>query len=200
MLSLKQLLATVAIMFAAAAQAQVPADEFIKNLGEDLLATVKADKAVQAGDANRIRALVEEKVAPQVNVNRAAQQTIGRHWRTATPEQQAALVKEFRTMLMNTYGNALAAAKDAKLTVRPLRAAADETDVTVRTQVALPKGDPIQLDYRVEKSGNSWKIFDLNILGSWMTQNFQSQFNAEIEKGGIDGLIANLKARNAAKK
>ena len=189
-----------------AAQAQANAqlsmgapDAFIKAVAEDILTSVQTDKAVLAGDPVRINALVSEKVMPHVNLPKMTQGAVGRHWSKATPEQQTALQKEFRVLLQRTYGGALSLAKNATLQMRPLRAAADETDLVVRTNVIVPKGEPIGVDYRMEKTAAGWKVYDLNVAGSWLVQNYQGVFNKQVNDGGIDGLIKFLQTTNAAK-
>jgi phospholipid transport system substrate-binding protein len=164
-----------------------------------LLSTIKSDKAVLAGDPKRIADLVSEKILPNVNLAKMTQSAVGRNWSKASPDQQATLQKEFRVLLQRTYGGALSLAKDATLQMRPLRAAADDTDVVVRTNVVVPKGDPIGVDYRMEKIGGTWKVYDLNVAGSWLVQNYQGVFNKEVDAGGIDGLIKFLQTRNGSK-
>jgi phospholipid transport system substrate-binding protein len=179
--------------------AQGAPDAYIKAIAEDLLTTIKSDKAVLAGDPKRIADLVSEKVLPNVNLAKMTQSAVGRNWSKASPDQQATLQKEFRVLLQRTYGGALSLAKDATLQMRPLRAAADDTDVVVRTNVVVPKGDPIGVDYRMEKIGGTWKVYDLNVAGSWLVQNYQGVFNKEVDAGGIEGLIKFLQTRNGSK-
>lgn len=179
--------------------AQGAPDAFVKALAEDLLTTIKADKAIMAGDPQRVNALVSEKILPNINLAKMTQSAVGRNWSKASPEQQATLQKEFRTLLQRTYGGALSLAKDATLQMRPLRAAADDLDVVVRTNVIVPKGEPIGVDYRMEKIGGSWKVYDLNVAGSWLVQNYQGVFNKEVDANGIDGLIKFLQSRNGSK-
>jgi phospholipid transport system substrate-binding protein len=181
---------------AALAQSSAAPDALIKNLGDEILAAIKTDKDIQAGDIRKINALVESKVLPNVDFVRMTSLAVGRSWRAATPEQQKALQNEFRGLLIRTYAGALSAAKDATIQMRPLRAAADDTDVVVRTQVMQPRADPIQLDYRLEKSPSSWKIYDVNVLGVWLVETYKNSFAQEIEKGGIDGLIKTLAEKN----
>ncbi len=174
-------------------------DAYIKAVAEDLLATIKSDKAVLAGDPKRINELVSEKILPNVNLAKMTQSAVGRNWNKANADQQAMLQKEFRVLLQRTYGGALSLAKDATLQMRPLRAAADDTDLVVRTNVIVPKGEPIGVDYRMEKVGGTWKVYDLNVAGSWLVQNYQGVFNKEVDAGGIEGLIKFLQTRNGTK-
>lgn len=180
-----------------AQSAQGAPDAFIKAIAEDILASVKADKAAQAGDPSRINALVSEKIMPNVDLPKMTQNAVGRNWAKATADQQVALQKEFRTLLMRTYGGALTLAKDATLQMRPLRAAADDTDLVVRTNVIVTRGDPIPVDYRMEKGAAGWKVYDLNVAGSWLVQNYQGVFNKQVNDGGIDGLVKFLQTTNA---
>jgi phospholipid transport system substrate-binding protein len=178
-----------------AANASTP-DGLIRELATETLETVKADKAIQAGDMARILALVDAKVMPHVDFKRLTSSAVGRFWRQATPEQQEALQREFRTLLLRTYAGALSQVKDHQLAMRPLRAAPEDTEVVVRTQVR-GKGEPIQLDYRLAKVGAIWQIYDVNVLGIWLGDQYRSSFAEEINKNGIAGLIKTLTERNA---
>ena len=170
-------------------------DALIKRVSSEVLDAIKADKAIQAGETNRVLALVDTKVMPNVNFTRMTASAVGRNWRQATPEQKARLQEEFKTLLIRTYSGALSQVNDQKLNVKPLRAAAGDTDVTVRTEV-LGRGDPVQLDYRMEKTPTGWKIYDLNVLGVWLVETYRTQFAQEVSAKGIDGLIASMSQRN----
>ncbi len=189
-LSVCSLLATPA----ARAADEAP-DEMIRRLSTDVLATIKADKDVQKGDVSRITSFVDTKVMPTVNFTRMTASAVGRSWRQATPEQQKRLQDEFKSMLVRTYAGALSQVKDQTINVKPLRAGAADTEVIVRTEV-VGRGDPIQLDYRMEKTPTGWKIYDLNVLGIWMVETYRTQFAQEISAHGIDGLISALVLRN----
>lgn len=179
------------------ASSQTP-DELINRLSNDVLDSVRADKDMQAGDTKKILALVETKVIPYVNFQRMTSAAVGRYWRQATPEQQASLESEFKTLLMRTYAGALSQVKDQTVKIKPSRSLPEETEQIVRTEVrgAGNKGDPIQLDYRVEKSTAGWKIYDVNVLGVWLVENYRNSFAQEIGANGIDGLITKLTERN----
>ena len=181
-------------MPAAHAQDEAP-DTLIKRLSSDVLDKIKADKTVQGGDMTKVMALVDSQVMPNVNFTRMTASAVGRSWRQATPEQQKKLQDEFKTLLIRTYSGALSQVKDQTINVKPLRAAAGDTEVVVRTEV-LGRGDPVQLDYRLEKVGAGWKIYDLNVLGVWLVETYRNQFAQEINAKGIDGLIASLSERN----
>ena len=181
-----------------AASAAVALDEapdtMIKRLSDDVVGLAK-DTAIASGDASKIMDLVDTKVMPNVDFTRMTASAVGRTWRQATPEQQLRLQQEFKTLLVRTYAGALSQVKDLAITVKPLRAGASDTEVVVRTLIK-GHGEPIQLDYRLEKSADGWKIYDLNVLGVWLVEAYRGQFLAEIQSKGIDGLIATLAARN----
>lgn len=173
-------------------------DALIRRLSVDVLNTVRADKAIQAGDIDKVIALVDKIVMPNVNFRRMTAAAVGPGWRQATPEQQKRLQDEFKVLLVRTYAGALAQVSDQTVRIKPMRAAADDKDVLVRTEI-VGKGDPIQLDYRLEKTpgeGAGWKIYNLNVLGVWLVETYRSQFAQEINAKGIDGLIDTLVARN----
>ena len=175
-------------------------DVLIKRLSTDMLDTIKADKAIQAGDMSRIIALVDTKIMPNVDFQRMTASAVGPAWRQATSEQQKSLQAEFKTLLVRTYAGALTQVSDQTIAVRPLRAAPEDKEVVVRTEVK-GRGDAIQLDYRMEKTpgdGAGWKIYNLNVLGVWLVETYRSQFSQEINAKGIDGLIKTLTERNKA--
>jgi phospholipid transport system substrate-binding protein len=181
----------------APAHAATAPDALIKQVSTEVIDTVKSDKAIQAGDVAKIIALVDAKVMPHVNFQRMTASAIGRHWRTATPEQQKRLQDEFKILIVRTYAGALTQVKDQTVQLKPLRAAAEDTEVVVRTEVK-GKGEGIQLDYRLEKIGSDWKIYDVNVLGVWLVEQYKSSFAQEIGSVGIDGLITKLADRNKA--
>ena len=170
-------------------------DALIKRVSMEVLDTIKADKSVQAGDMTKVLSVVESQIMPNVNFTRMTASAVGRTWRQASPEQKKRLQDEFKTLLIRTYSGALTQVKDQTISVKPLRSAATDTEVIVRTEV-LGRGDPIQLDYRMEKVASGWKIYDLNVLGVWLVENYRTQFTQEINAKGIDGLIAALAQRN----
>jgi phospholipid transport system substrate-binding protein len=171
-------------------------DELIRTLSTDILERIKADEALKAGDIQKLSRFVDDVVMPNVNFERMTSLAVGRGWRTATPEQQKQLMTEFRSLLIRTYAGALSAVKDQTVRVRPLRAAPDDTEVVVRSEIVQPRGEPIQLDYRLEKANSAWRIYDLNVLGVWLVETYRNQFAQEINARGIDGLIRSLAERN----
>jgi len=181
---------------AAAEIATAAPDTLIRDLTTEVLDALRADKAVAAGDVSRVQKLVDDKILPYVDFQKMTQLAVGRGWRNATPEQRAALTREFRTLLVRTYSGALTQVKDHKVQMKPFRAQPNENDVIVRTSVVPSRGEPIQLDYRLEKQESGWKIYDVNVVGVWLVENYKAQFASEINSGGIDGLIKSLTERN----
>lgn len=201
--SMQRWLAPVAVMAAmvaapaAQAQAQATPDGLIKQLSGEVIDSVKADKAIQAGDVSRIITLVDAKVMPNLDFQRMTASAVGRSWRTATPEQQKRLQEEFKTLLVRTYAGALTQVKDQTVQLRPFRGSPSDTEVVVRTEIK-GRGDPIQLDYRLEKLADGWKIYDVNVLGVWLVDQYRSSFSQEIASVGLDGLITKLAEKNKA--
>lgn len=193
------LTATLSLALLATAPLARAADEapdaLIRRVSSEVLDTIKADKAIQAGDMSRVLALVDSKVMPNVDFTRMTASAVGRNWRQATPEQKKRLQDEFKTLLVRTYSGALSQVKEQTLSVKPLRGAPTDTEVTVRTEV-LGRGNPVQLDYRMEKTPTGWKIYDLNVLGVWLVETYRTQFAQEISANGVQGLIASLVQRN----
>ena len=174
------------------------ADAFIQRLSDEVMEAIKADKAIQTGNVTKLNALVDTKVMPHVNFKRMTASAVGPNWSKTTPEQQKQLQEEFKTLLLRIYAGALAQINDQTITIKPLRASPEDTEVVVRTEVR-GKGEPIQLDYRLEKTpgqGAGWRIYNLNVMGVWLMETYRSQFSQEINAKGVDGLIATLKSRN----
>ena len=193
---LGNLLLSVSALLAFSAHAAEEAPEaLVKRISDEVMAAIKADTAIQAGDVNRIVALVDTKIMPNVNFTRMTSSAVGRFWRQATPAQQKQLQDEFKILLVRTYSGALAEVKDQTVSFKPLRARAEDTEVVVRSEVR-GRGEPVQLDYRLEKTPNGWKIYDLNVLGVWLVETYRTQFAQEITAKGIEGLIATLSQRN----
>jgi phospholipid transport system substrate-binding protein len=172
-------------------------DAMIKRLSDEVLAAIRSDKSLQAGDINRIMALVDAKIMPNVNFQRMTASAVGPAWRQATPEQQKRLQEEFKTLLVRTYSGALSQISDEQINMKPLRGSPTDTDVVVRSEIR-GRGDPIQLEYRLEKTPGGWKIYNLNVLGVWLVETYRSQFMQEVNAKGIDGLIGSLAERNKA--
>jgi len=179
------------------AHAQEAPDAMIKRLSDEVLGLIRSDPAIQAGDINRVMALVDSKIMPNVNFPRMTASAVGPAWRQATPEQRQRLQQEFKLLLVRTYSGALSQVSNEQIQMKPLRAAPTDTDVVVRSEIR-GRGDPIQLDYRLEKTDQGWKIYNLNVLGVWLVETYRSQFAQEINAKGVDGLIASLAERNRA--
>lgn len=199
---ISRLLATGALLASSLVATQAFAadeapDVLVKRISGEVMDAVKADAAIQKGDIGRIVTLVDTKIMPSVNFSRMTSSAVGRFWRQATPEQQKQLQDEFKILLVRTYAGALGEVKDQTLSFRPLRARPEDTEVVVRSEVR-GRGEPIQLDYRLEKGAEGWKIYDLNVLGVWLVETYRTQFAQEIGAKGIDGLIATLVQRNKA--
>ena len=186
---------TLLCALAAPVHAQTSPDALVKQISTDVIESAKADKGVQSGDLSRIQALVDSKVMPSVNFEVATRSAVGPQWRTATPEQRSKLQAEFKTLLLRLYAGALAQVKDQTVEITKTLPVQGSTQTIVQSEVR-GKGEPIKLDYRLDKSGDAWKIIDVNVGGIWLVQNYRSQFANEITKGGIDGLINTLVERN----
>jgi phospholipid transport system substrate-binding protein len=167
----------------------------IRSIVSDVMASIKADPEIQKGNVARVVDLVEKKIVPHTDMRRTTEMYMGPNWKKATPEQQAQVTAEFKTLLIRTYAGALSQVRDQTVQYKALRAAPTDTEVVVRT-VVLGRGDPIPLDYRLEKTPTGWKVYDLNVLGVWLVENYRNQFTNQINQNGIDGLIAFLKERN----
>lgn len=196
------MLRILAILLAAivplTAFAQEAPDALVRRIGEEVLAIVKSDKDLQAGNSQKVVALAEEKVLPHFDFTRMTRLAVGRNWQQATPEQREALTKEFRTLLVRTYSNSISQYRNQKFVVQPLRADAADKDVLVHSAVVQDNGPQIPIDYRMEKEGSDWKVYDVVIDGASLVTTYRGSFNDQIQKGGIDGLVKTLRDRNAA--
>lgn len=194
------LVSTSALSVLPASAADEAPEALIKRLSVDVLDNIRADKAIQAGDVSRIITLVDGKIMPNVNFQRMTASAVGPAWRQATPEQQKRLQEEFKILLVRTYAGALTQVSDQTIAIKPMRSSPEDKEVVVRTEVK-GRGDPIQLDYKLEKTpgdGAGWKIYNLNVLGVWLVETYRSQFAQEISAKGLGGLITTLTDRNKA--
>ena len=171
-------------------------DGLVKTLVTDVMASIKADKDIQSGNVTKVMSLVDAKIVPYTNFQKTTQLAMGKNWSRATPEQQKQIMTEFKSLLIRTYAGALTQVKDQIVTYRPFRMDPADTEVVVKTQV-MNKGDAIQIDYRLEKVGETWRLYDINVLGAWLIEAYRGQFNNQISANGIDGLIKFLQDRNA---
>jgi phospholipid transport system substrate-binding protein len=179
----------------AQAQAVKPPDMLIKEVSTDVLDALRADKSIKQGDVQKVVALVDAKVMPHVDFQRMTASAVGRSWRDASPAQQKQLADEFKILLVRTYSGALTQVQDQTVELKPMRSAPEDKEVVVKTLIR-GRGDPIQLDYRLEQKPEGWKVYDINVLGVWLVENYRNSFAQEIGASGIDGLISKLAARN----
>ena len=179
--------------------ADMAPDAMIKFVSNDVMDAIKKDKSIVEGDLSKISQLVDNKVITHVNFKRMTSSAVGPAWNKTTPDQQAQLQSEFKTLLIRIYSGALSQVSDQTIAIKPVRMSAEDLEVIVKTEVR-GRGDPIPLEYRLEKTpgvGLGWKIYNFNVNGIWMMETYRSQFAQEINAKGIDGLIASLKDRNA---
>ena len=189
-------LAAVCLAGPAFAQSLAP-DALVKKMTEEVLTAVRSDKDIQSGNIDKIQALVETTVLPYVNFQKMTASAVGRNWSSATPEQQKKITDQFRQLLIYTYSGALSEVSDQQVQFKPFRADPSDTVVQVDTRIVNKRGgEPITLNYRLEKTGAEWKIIDVNVLGVWLVENYRNTFQQEVTKGGIDGLIRALTEKN----
>jgi phospholipid transport system substrate-binding protein len=186
----------IALSVPSAHAAPVAPDEKIRALSAQVIEQIRADKDLKAGDMRRISRFVDETVMPHVNFERMTALAVGRGWRQATPEQQKQLMVEFRQLLLRTYAGALTSVDDLQFRMRPMRSEPNAQDVVVRTEIVPGRGEPVQVDYRLERHGDDWRIYDVNVMGIWLVETYRSQFAQEVSARGIDGLIRSLAERN----
>ena len=184
---------------AGSAIAQEAPDAMVKRVSQEVLTIIKSDPKVQAGDQARIREVVETKLLPNFDFERLTALAMGRNWRQATPEQQKQLVEQFRTLLVRTYSGALTQYRDQTMDYKPLRADANASEVTVRTEVVRQGQAPVPIDYSMAKAASGWKVYDVIVGGVSLVTNYRDEFNEQIKSGGIDGLIKTLQAKNSPK-
>ena len=187
------------ILLAGSASAQVvdqsTPDGLIKAVVSDVMASVKSDPEIQKGNIPRVVDLVEKKIVPYTDMRRTTEMAMGPNWKKATAEQQAQLVSEFKNLLIRTYSGALSQLRDQTIQFKPLRAAPDDKEVVVKT-VVIGRGDPVPLDYRLEKTANGWRVYDMNIMGVWLVEAYRNQFANQISQNGVEGLVKFLQDRN----
>jgi phospholipid transport system substrate-binding protein len=198
---MKQIIA-MALCAGALWAAQSPASEALapdvlaKSVTDEVLAIVRADKDIQAGNQRKVHDLVESRVVPHFNFVRMTQLAMGRNWRNAKADQQRRLVEEFRQLLVRTYTSAFTQYRNQTVEYRRPRMAAGDTDVVVQSRIKQPSGQPVAVDYAMEKTGNGWKVYNVKIEGVSLVENYRNTFNTEVQKSGIDGLIKSLADKN----
>ncbi len=191
------IIGAAACLNSAFVSAQESPDALVKKNTTEILAAIKADKDLAAGNQKKIEKLAEEKILPLFNFVRMTQLAVGRNWKDANEAQKKSLIDEFRTLLVRTYSTSLTQYRNQTIDVKPTKMVATDTEVVVKTQIVQPGGQPIPIDYSMEKSGDSWKVYDVLIDGVSLVTNYRSSFNTEIQKSGIDGLIKSLSDRNS---
>jgi phospholipid transport system substrate-binding protein len=189
------LLLASATLFAQTPDQATPPDVLIKSVVTDVMTSVKSDPEIQKGNIPRIVDLVEKKIVPYTDMRRTTEMAMGPNWKKATAEQQAQLTSEFKSLLIRTYSGALSQLRDQTVQFKALRAAPDDKEVVVKT-VVLGRGDPVPLDYRLEKTDKGWKVYDMNIMGVWLVEAYRNQFANQISQNGIEGLVKFLQDRN----
>jgi phospholipid transport system substrate-binding protein len=194
--SWRALAALCCLAAATMAFAQEAPDAMVKRVAQDVLSTIRADPRIQAGDQQRIREIIEVKLLPNFDFERITALAMGRNWRQATPEQQKQLVDQFRALLVRTYSGALAQYRDQTMDYKPLRADANATEVTVRSEVVRQGQAPVQIDYSMARGAAGWKVYDIIVGGVSLVTNYRDEFNEQIKNGGIDGLLKTLAAKN----
>jgi phospholipid transport system substrate-binding protein len=183
-------------LIASPVHAQEAPDALVKRVAEDVLASIRADKDLQAGNPAKVKQLIESKLAPHFDFARMTALAMGRNWRAATPEQQKQLTEQFKTLLVRTYSGALTNYRDNTMNYKPLRANAGDTDVIVRTEVTRPGQAPVPIDYSMEKTPEGWKAYDVIVAGVSLVTNYRDEFNDVIKSSGVDGLIKTLADKN----
>jgi phospholipid transport system substrate-binding protein len=189
-------LAACALAAAVPAAAQEAPDALVKRVSQEVLQIIRTDPLVQAGNEARIREVIEVKLLPNFDFTRMTALAMGRNWRAATPEQQKRLTDEFRALLVRTYSGALNQYRNETIEYKPLRANPGDTEVVVRTLVQKPAGQPVQIDYSMEKKADGWKAYDVVVAGVSLVTNYRDEFNEQIKAGGVDGLIKSLVDKN----
>ena len=188
----------LAALFASPALAQDSPDALVKRVSEETVQAIKSDPKIAAGDPVRVREVIEQKLLPHFDFTRMTALAMGRNWRQATPDQQQKLSGEFRTLLVRTYSNALTQYRDEKIDVKPTRADANATEVTVRSEILRSGRPPVQIDYGMTKTPQGWKAYDIIVGGVSLVTNYRDEFNEQVKAVGIDGLIKTLADKNRA--
>jgi phospholipid transport system substrate-binding protein len=186
----------VAALIAPYALAQEAPDALVKRVATEVTTLIKSDKDIQAGNKQKVKSVIEVKLVPHFDFDRMTAMAMGRNWSKATPEQQKALTAEFRSLLVRTYSGALANYRDNTIEYKPLRMNAGDSEVVVKTQVIQPGGQPVPIDYSLEKKPDGWKAFDVVVSGASLVTNYRDEFNSTIKASGIDGLIKTLADKN----
>jgi len=197
-MKIRELIAGLMLFTATAVfAADVAPDALVKNTAEEVLTIVRADKDIQSGNTKKVVELAEAKVLPHFDFKRMTRLAVGKNWNQASDAQKESLVNGFRTLLVRTYSVSLSQYKNQTIDYKPLTIGASETEATVKTAVIQPGGQPIPIDYRMSKTAEGWKVFDISVEGVSLVTNYRGEFTSQVERGGIDGLIKALDERNA---
>ena len=186
--------------FTACAFAAEQPDALVKRTYEDVLAVVKTDKDIQAGNTDKLLALAQEKIAPNFNFEKVCRLVLGKNWTKATADQKTAFQEEFRTLMIRTYASALSKFKNQTIEYAPFKMADGAATATVKSTIVQPGGPPIAVNYALEKQADAWKVYDIVIEGVSLVTNYRSQFAQEIRQNGLDSLIKKLADKNATAK
>lgn len=182
--------------FMQVAVAETAPDELVKSTANEVLTIIKQDKDIQAGNISKITQVAEEKILPNFNFDRTSRMVLGKHWRTASPQQKEEFKKQFRDLLIRTYASALSKYQNQTIEFKPMRMQPGDKEVTVRSEIMQPGGQPIAVDYSLEKTADSWKVYDIVIEGVSLVTNYRGQFAEEVKRSGLDGLIQKLSEKN----
>lgn len=199
-MKLKSLLVAASFFATTVFAADIAPDVLVKNTADEVITIVKADKDIQAGNTRKVVELVEAKVLPHFDFNRMTRLAMARNWSKANDSQKAAITQEFKTLLVRTYSVSLAQYRDQKINYTPAKVGAEDKDVVVKTTVVQPGGQGIPIDYKMEKTPEGWKVFDISVEGVSLVTNYRGEFNTLIERSGVDGLIKSLSEKNKAAK
>ncbi len=193
----KWMFISLIVLFAAQTRAEdIGPDELVRNTTQQVISVIKQDKDIQSGDRAKIYALVEEKVLTHFDFRRMSQLAMGKNWRQATPEQQDAIIKEFRSLLVRTYAVSLSQYRDQKIEIKPTKLEPDAKDATVKSVFIQIGREPVTVDYSMYKLPVGWKVFNITVEGVSLVENYRATFNDQVRKSGIDGLIKTLAERN----
>jgi len=192
-----RILATLlALVLPVGALAEEAPDAMVKRVADEVVAIIKSDKDMQAGNTAKVVELAEQKVLPHFDFERMTRLAVGRNWAQATDAQKQALIKEFRTLLVRTYSISLSQYRNQTIDVKPARVGAQDKDAVVRTAVIQQGGPPIPIDYSMERAESGWKVYDVVIDGASLVTTYRGTFNDQVQRGGLDGLIKALQERN----
>ena len=173
-------------------------DTLVEETAQEVLTIIKQDKDIQSGNKAKILNLVKSKILPHFNFTRMTRLAMGKNWSKASPQQKKKLEEEFRTLLVRTYYKALAVYSDHTIKVSPVKNMAGKTDATVKTEIIQSHGQPVSIDYSMEKVNSAWKVYDITVAGISLVINYRGSFNSKVRSGGVEGLLKALNKKNRA--